>query len=76
MTWRIQSVWEAQLGQAIWVEGGLVEVLGRFIGAVDIFRWWLAEADVPILLETIIDWVYLSFRGDHFEVELARFAAL
>ena len=69
MTWCMQSVCEAELGQAVWVQGGLVEVLGRFISAIDLGRRCLAEADVPILLETITDWVYLSFGGDHVEMQ-------
>ena len=48
----------------------LVEVLGRFVGSVDVGGWVSVESNVSELLEALADRAYLFFRSLDVEVDL------
>ena len=50
-----------QASQATRVKGRLVEVLGRFVGSVDILRWRLAKPNIAQLFKALSNRTYLLF---------------
>ena len=58
----------AKTCQATWVQRWLIEVLGRFIGPIDVWWWWSAKSNIAQFLKALPNRTYLLFICFHFEV--------